>query len=209
MACGLTGIGFILSNESHDSSLTGKESGPVGMDSASPAGMNSSLSGTESNLAGVDPSLAAMDLNPAGMNSGPAGIDTGTAMDHKSSAKLDPIWRQERLSINSSRPPPNVELLSFGVGSIINDVMKKVSNFDDRSWETFKPPNYDHNQEGFLINVALLLPESRGRLVFNTAEDASQPEIQLNPLSSPSDMARLVRGRSVGVGLTFSTIIFV
>jgi choline dehydrogenase-like flavoprotein len=93
---------------------------------------------------------------------------------------------------NSSKP--NIELQSIGVGSVFNDVMKELSNYRPETWESFKPPNHNTTQEGFLIAVSLLAEKSVGRIELKSTDPYDAPVIDLNYFSKAEDVDILAQG---------------
>ncbi|XP_064629339.1 glucose dehydrogenase [FAD, quinone]-like [Lineus longissimus] len=103
---------------------------------------------------------------------------------------------------------PDIELQSIGVGSVINDVMKDVSNYRPDTWESFKPPNYSTTQEGFLIAVSLLAAKSTGRVELNSTDPSGAPVIDLNYFSKTEDVNRLAEGIKMTVDIVHRSAAF-
>ncbi len=66
--------------------------------------------------------------------------------------------------------------------------------FDTEQMRGFMPDP----QPMFMVGVVLMRPRSRGRLTISTADPTVQPVLELDYLSDPSDMARMVAGWRLG-----------
>jgi choline dehydrogenase len=66
--------------------------------------------------------------------------------------------------------------------------------FDPEQMRGFMPDP----QPMFMVGVVLMRPRSRGRLTITTTDPSVQPELQLNYLSDPADLARMAAGWRLG-----------
>ncbi|TPP61079.1 hypothetical protein FGIG_03313 [Fasciola gigantica] len=119
-----------------------------------------------------------------------------------SSALTSVAYLRTSVQREQNRTGPDIQLTFVAAAAIEHETFRKLGNFNPTAWRRFIPSNGENSSDTMVILVAVVTPQSRGRVrlrssfVFELSEPFPQPEVDPAYLTHPTDLERLVEAVS-------------